>query len=193
MLRANNKLTIYMRSNPLTFIRVFNLLFLLFFLVCFAALLQSYAFKGVDIFLIFGEPITMVGNVLLLPANIDILNPTGIACDMIYIGGESIKAELQRVDAGSIVYGSVVATTAGFLQYTNIFHLIIADYQDRKQRDNYTFALQQLVDANETAFKMAEEFSFKTVVSPVIGLGKFLKVLLISFGHLAGAQPMRLS
>ncbi|CAI9734754.1 Hypothetical predicted protein [Octopus vulgaris] len=49
----------------------------------------------------------MVGDVLLLPANIDILNPEGIAYDMIHIGGGSIKAELQKVDTESIGYGCI--------------------------------------------------------------------------------------
>ncbi|XP_036367594.1 uncharacterized protein LOC118767327 [Octopus sinensis] len=133
------------------------------------SIIEKYAFKGVGIFLIFGDPISMVGDVLLLPANIDILNPEGIAYDMIHIGGGSIKAELQKVDTESIGYGCIVSTTAGFLSYENIFHLIIVDYRNRKCENNI-FALQQLVDVNESAFKMTEELSLNTIVSPVIGL-----------------------
>ncbi|XP_014778747.1 uncharacterized protein LOC106875213 [Octopus bimaculoides] len=133
------------------------------------SLIEKYAFKGVNIFLIFGDPISMVGDVLLLPASLDILNPEGIAYDMIHMGGGTIKAELEKVDSDSIGYGGLISTTAGFLSYENIFHLIIASYRNLENEDNL-FALQQLVDLNESAFKMAEELELRAIISPVIGL-----------------------
>lgn len=121
--------------------------------------------NGVTITLLQGNIVEIRADVIVNAANEGLAGGGGVDGAIHRAGGPAIMNECRKI--GGCPTGSAIATTAGNLKATYVFHTVGPIYQHHKD------AARLLSSAYESCLKLAEHYQIKSIAFPSISTGAY--------------------
>ena len=127
--------------------------------------MTTYTTNGVTLSLVRGNIVDMQVDAIVNAANKELAGGGGVDGAIHRAGGPTIMEECQEI--GGCATGSAVATSAGKLQASYIFHAVAPIYKYYQDKEGL------LARAYQSCLNLAEQYQIKSIAFPSLGTGVY--------------------